>query len=81
LHGLAQKSGGRYYDADTLAEIRETFESVAEELRHQYSVGYYPLKPLQPSQRRQINVKVRLPNLVVRARTSYIVDKDRARAK
>jgi Ca-activated chloride channel family protein len=80
LHGLAQKSGGRYYDADTLAEIRQTFESVAEELRHQYSLGYYPNNHAQTGER-QIKVKVYPPVGMVRARASYIVDKDRLQGK
>ena len=33
------------------------FANVAEELRRQYSVGYYPKRPGQPGERRQIKVR------------------------
>ena len=49
-----------------------SFANVAEELRRQYSIGYYPKRPGQPGQRRQIRVKANEPNLAVRARDSYI---------
>ena len=48
------------------------FANVAEELRRQYSIGYYPKRPPQAGQRRQIRVRARQPNLAVRSRDSYI---------
>jgi hypothetical protein len=48
------------------------FGNVAEELRRQYSIGYYPKRPPQAGQRRQIKVRARQPNLAVRARDSYV---------
>ena len=74
MKDLAQKSGGRYYLIDTLPDIEKTFGFVADELRRQYSLGYYP-KNLKAGQHRQIKVKMRLPNLVVLARDSYTVAK------
>lgn len=52
--------------------ISEAFSQIAEELRRQYSLGYYPKPPGQAGQRRQIKVRVNQPNLVVVARDSYI---------
>ena len=48
------------------------FANVAEELRRQYSLGYYPKRPAQAGERRTIRVRARQPNLAVRARDSYI---------
>jgi hypothetical protein len=48
------------------------FANVAEELRRQYSIGYYPKRPPEAGQRRQIKVRARQPNLAVRARDYYI---------
>jgi hypothetical protein len=48
------------------------FANVAEELRRQYSIGFYPKRPPQPGQRRQIKVRANEPNLAVRSRDSYI---------
>jgi VWFA-related protein len=69
---LANSSGGREYHADSLQNMSDAFANVAEELRRQYSIGYYPKRPPQAGQRRQIRVRAKQPNLAVRARDSYI---------
>lgn len=69
---LAERSGGRFYNGDTMLGISQAFEQVAEELRRQYSIGYYPKTAGTAGQRRQIKVRVNQPNLVVTARDSYI---------
>src|SRR5450432_231352 len=40
---LSQETGGKYYYADG-GELDKAFEHVAEDLRTQYSLGYYPAK-------------------------------------
>jgi VWFA-related protein len=72
LQELANSTGGREYKADSLQNMSYAFANVAEELRRQYSIGYYPKRPPQAGQRRQIKVRARQPNLAVRARDSYI---------
>ncbi len=72
LQELANSTGGREYHADSLQNMSSAFANVAEELRRQYSIGYYPKRPPQAGQRRQIRVRARQPNLAVRARDSYI---------
>jgi Ca-activated chloride channel family protein len=72
LMELANSTGGREYHADSLQNMSFAFANVAEELRRQYSIGYYPKRPPQAGQRRQIRVRARQPNLAVRARDSYI---------
>ena len=69
---LANSTGGREYRADSLQNMSYAFANVAEELRRQYSIGYYPKRPPQAGQRRQIRVRARQPNLAVRSRDSYI---------
>jgi Ca-activated chloride channel homolog len=69
---LANSTGGREYRADSLQNMSYAFANVAEELRRQYSIGYYPKRPPQAGQRRFIKVRARQPNLAVRARDSYI---------
>ncbi len=69
---LANSTGGREYRADSLQNMSSAFANVAEELRRQYSIGYYPKRPAQAGERRQIRVRARQPNLAVRARDSYI---------
>jgi VWFA-related protein len=72
LHDLSQVTGARKYQADSIQNISVAFSNIAEELRRQYSLGYYPKNPAQAGQRRQIRVRVNQPNLAVRTRDSYI---------
>jgi len=73
LEELALKSGGRKFEADSTMSLDNAFAGIAEELRRQYSVGYYPDTTGQKGERRQIKVRVMRPGLVVRAKTSYVV--------
>jgi Ca-activated chloride channel family protein len=72
LEALALNSGGRKFEADTLANLEASFSGIAEELRRQYSLGYYPDKAGEKGERRQITIRVNRPNVVVRAKNSYI---------
>ena len=74
LKDLAESTGGRVFNADdTPGGLTRTFESIAEELRRQYSIGYIPQETGQVGQRKNIKVRVNRPNLIIRARDSYIV--------
>jgi Ca-activated chloride channel family protein len=72
LHDLADKTGARSYQADSTQNLSFAFGNIAEELRRQYSLGYYPRRSAQAGERRQIKVRVNQPNLAVRTRDSYI---------
>ena len=76
LRRLAEATGGRLHEARDLNYIDQAFTNIAEELRRQYSLGYYPSRQAQAAERRQIRVRVRRPNLVVRARDSYVYRPD-----
>ncbi|MCY7345917.1 MAG: VWA domain-containing protein [Pyrinomonadaceae bacterium] len=71
LEELARNSGGRNFEANN--DLNAAFSGIAEELRRQYSLGYYPEKVGQKGERKQIRVRVKRPNVVVRAKNSYIV--------
>jgi Ca-activated chloride channel homolog len=72
LHELADRTGARSYQADSTQNLSYAFANIAEELRRQYSLGYYPKTPAQAGQRRQVRVRVNQPNLAVRTRDSYV---------
>jgi VWFA-related protein len=72
LIDLADSTGGRQFRADSLQNMSFAFANVAEELRRQYTIGYYPKRTPQVGQRRMIRVRARQPNLSVRARESYV---------
>lgn len=74
LEALAAYTGGRVYDAGASRfGLQSTFEAIAEELKRQYSIGYYPIDEGKPGERKKIKVRVYRPNVVVRARDSYVV--------
>jgi Ca-activated chloride channel family protein len=72
LHSLADKTGGRLYQANDTKQLADAFARISEELRRQYTLGYYPKSSNSgESDRRQIRVKVNQPNVAVKARDSY----------
>lgn len=76
LDELAAYTGGRVFKPEsTEGGLTRAFEGIAEELRRQYNIGYVPKKDGVAGQRKTIKVRVDRPNLVIRARDSYIVGK------
>ena len=73
LEALSTNTGGRMFEADTIVNVEAAFAGVAEELRRQYSLGYYPTSEGEPGERRRVKIQVSRPNSVVRAKTSYVI--------
>lgn len=74
LGELATRTGGRLYDTETHSGgLEGAFAGIAEELRRQYTIGYYPQVVGEAGERKQIKVRVLRPDLIVRARDSYVV--------
>ena len=71
LNEIADKSGGRLHRADTLGSLPVAFGQIAAELRTQYSLGYYPIKPERDGKYRRIKVKASRRDVSVRARPGY----------
>ena len=79
LEKIAESSGGRIFEADDIKNLEAAFSGVAEELRRQYSIGYYPENPGQPGERRSVKIKVVRPNTVVRAKNGYVIRQTRSK--
>ncbi len=78
---LADYTGGRVFRPDgTAGGLTEAFRAIAEELQHQYNIGYIPSSKGTTGQRKQIRVRVDRPGLTIRARDSYIVGESRRKA-
>jgi len=74
LQTLADNSGGRLFEADTTTNLDTAFAGIAEELRRQYYIGYYPESTGQPGERRSIKIQVLAhPGVVIRAKRNYVV--------
>jgi Ca-activated chloride channel family protein len=75
LQQLADKTGGRYFKAADADVIKQSLAAVAEELRRQYLIGYYPKERTHAGVERKIRVKVNRERVAVRARRSYTHDR------
>jgi Ca-activated chloride channel family protein len=71
LQGLATLSGGRFQFAKSLGDLERSFAKIAEELRQQYSVSYYPASRTSTSRKRKIKVTVARPDAQLQFRRSY----------
>jgi Ca-activated chloride channel family protein len=72
LRQLSGETGGRYFSAGSPKLLAEAFGRIAEELRRQYSLGYYPKNHSTSGKRRRLKVRVSVPDAAVRARGGYI---------
>ncbi len=71
LNELASASGGNLHFAEDLTYLPTAFAKIADELRKQYSLGYYPTNQARDGRYRKLQVKVRRKSVVVRARPGY----------
>jgi Ca-activated chloride channel family protein len=71
LQQLAEMSGGIVERADKLGDLKPALGRIAEELRHQYLLGYYPANRQKDERSRKITVRVTRPGVIVRARPAY----------
>ena len=75
LQELADKSGGRRFNIESITDLRTTFRSVVSELSTQYLLGYSPDPPPVRGELRKISVSVDLPGTVVRSRNEVVFKK------
>jgi Ca-activated chloride channel family protein len=75
LEELAGVSGGKAFFPSTGAEMNDTFERIALELRTQYSIGYRPSAFANDGRWHKLKIKVQpprgFPRLFVRGREGY----------
>lgn len=70
---MAEISGGKHYQIEKIDDLERTFVEIVRELGLQYNLGYHPKTEAKRGERRRIKVETNVPNLVVRARDSYLV--------
>jgi VWFA-related protein len=71
LHSLADASGGRFYHASRIADLKGVFDQVAAELRTVYSMAYTPTNLNYDGRFRKIQVQVNKPGVAIRTRPGY----------
>jgi VWFA-related protein len=70
LGQLADASAGRFYRSE-VTDLKKTFDLIADELRHQYRLGFYAGKEPSGPAIHRLTVQVARPDAVVRARRTY----------
>jgi VWFA-related protein len=77
LKRLAQATGGEAFFPDNLGEVVTICQRIARDIRHQYTIGYVPVKSTRDGAYHAIRVLARASGhhdkLSVRTRTGYIV--------
>jgi Ca-activated chloride channel homolog len=73
LAAIADDTGGGYFELNRAEDLAATFARVAEELRHQYLLGFEP--PVLNNRMRKLDVRVSGRGLNVRARREYFAGK------
>ncbi len=72
---LAEDTGGRVISVRDEKKLQEAFDQISEELRSQYTLGYYPRNTARDGSFRKIKIETTRPGLKVLARKGYYAPK------
>ena len=75
-HKIAEQTGGRVIEVSSQKHLQEAFDQIAEELRDQYTLGYYPTNGARDGTFRKIKVETTDKEMKVLARRGYYAPKD-----
>jgi Ca-activated chloride channel family protein len=70
MERIANMTGGVHFDAREKG-LAPAFADITEQLRSSYEIGYHSTNPNQDGSFRKITIKVKQPDLTVRAKTGY----------
>jgi VWFA-related protein len=74
-HRITEETGGRMIVANSEKHLAEAFDQISEELRSQYTLGYYPTNTTHDGKFRKIKVDMASHDLKVLARKGYYAPK------
>ena len=74
-HKLAEETGGRMIVVNSEKHLEEAFDQISEELRSQYTLGYYPTNTAKDGKFRKIHVDTDNHDYKVLARKGYYAPK------
>jgi VWFA-related protein len=75
-HKLAEETGGRMIAVRSEKKLMEAFDEISEELRSQYTLGYYPTNTARDGKFRKIKVETNNHDLKVLARKGYYAPRE-----
>jgi VWFA-related protein len=68
---MAERTGGRGYPVRALSDLAGIYKQIADDLRSQYSINYYPINTTHDGRWRSIKVETRSAGATVRSRSGY----------
>jgi VWFA-related protein len=74
LPKIAAATGGGYFELTSANNLASTFRRIADELHRQYALGFTPQN--LDGKTHKLEVKLKKPELIARARKTYIAKKD-----
>jgi VWFA-related protein len=75
-HKIADSTGGRVIEVSSEKHLQEAFDQISEELRSEYTIGYYPTNSARDGTFRKIKVETMDKDFKVLARKGYYAPKD-----
>ncbi len=72
---LTEETGGRVLSANSEKRLMQAFDEISEELRSQYTLGYYPTNSAQDGKFRKLKVETANKDLKVLTRKGYYAPK------
>ena len=75
LEQISKETGGRLYEVSKKQAIDQIYDSIAEELRTQYNLGYTPDKGNPEAGFHKVNLVTKQKDLVVQTRDGYYADR------
>jgi Ca-activated chloride channel family protein len=73
LRQIAERTGGGYFELTWQQDLGAVFSRVADELHHQYAMGFQPAA--LDGRSHKLEVKLKRPDLSVRGRKSYVAER------
>ena len=74
-HKITEETGGRMISVRSEKKLMEAFDEISEELRSQYTLGYYPTNAAQDGKFRKVKVETANHDLKVLTRKGYYAPK------
>ena len=75
LERVSKETGGRFFEVSKKETVGQIYDSIVEELRTQYSMGYTPDKDSAASGYHHVQLQVKRKDLTVQTRDGYYADR------
>lgn len=75
LERISKETGGRFFEVSKKQTVGEIYDSIVEELRTQYSMGYTPDKESSASGYHHVQLATKNKDLAVQTREGYYADR------